>query len=123
MKRGFLTMLAIYLMLVVGIDAQEKWWPSEWGAEDQRGAANRLTPAKVIEASKLIKTGQVYQLGKVYENGMPLFGSRHIPPNPMCPSLEGSSSGGVRSKNSVANSWTVLSFVTTLTAPRSSVTK
>jgi kynurenine formamidase len=77
MKRGFLTMLAIYLMLVVGIDAQEKWWPSEWGSEDQRGAANRLTPAKVIEASKLIKTGQVYQLGKVYENGMPLFGSRH----------------------------------------------
>ena len=21
-----------------------KWWPSKWGAEDQRGAANLMTP-------------------------------------------------------------------------------
>ena len=31
-----------------------RWWPSEWGPDDQRGAANRLTPAKVIEAAGLI---------------------------------------------------------------------
>ena len=24
-----------------------KWWPSRWGADDQRGAANRLTPDRV----------------------------------------------------------------------------
>ena len=32
-----------------------KWWPSEWGADDQRGAANRLTAAKVLEAKDLIR--------------------------------------------------------------------
>lgn len=54
------------------------WFPSEWGANDQRGAANRLTPAKVLEASRLIRQGTVYQLGHVYEAGMPNFGSRHF---------------------------------------------
>src|SRR6516225_5318652 len=53
-----------------------KWWPSEWGADDQRGAANRLTADKVLEAKKLIKTGKVYQLGRLYERGMPLPGKR-----------------------------------------------
>ena len=55
-----------------------KWWPSEWGADDQRGAANRLTPEKVIEAAQLIKTGKVYHVGQVYEKGMPLVGQRHF---------------------------------------------
>ncbi len=49
---------------------------SPWGADDQRGASNRLTPAKTLEAAALIKQGKVYQLGRVYEMGMPLYGSR-----------------------------------------------
>jgi kynurenine formamidase len=57
--------------------AQDNWYPSKWGAEDQRGAANRITPAKVLEAKNLIVRGQPYQLGRVYEAGMPLFGTRH----------------------------------------------
>lgn len=55
-----------------------KWWPSEWGADDQRGAANRWTPAKVLEAKNLIRTGKVYQLGRVYEQEMPTPGKRHF---------------------------------------------
>ena len=31
-----------------------KWWPSEWGAGDQRGAANRVTPEKTLQGTKLI---------------------------------------------------------------------
>lgn len=53
------------------------WYPSPWGAADQRGAANRITPAKVLEAKDLITRGAVYQLGRTYETGMPLFGTRH----------------------------------------------
>ncbi len=52
------------------------WWPSNWGPDDQRGAANRITPERVLEAAKLITQGKIYQLGRVYEEGMPLFGSR-----------------------------------------------
>jgi kynurenine formamidase len=56
---------------------QDVWYPSRWGANDQRGAANRLTPTKVLEARNLITKGTVYQLGHVYETGMPMFGTRH----------------------------------------------
>ena len=49
---------------------------SPWGTDDQRGATNRLTPAKTLEAAALIKQGKVYQLGRTYEAGMPLYGSR-----------------------------------------------
>jgi kynurenine formamidase len=52
--------------------------PSRWGAADQRGAANRITAAKVLEAKNLITTGTTYQLGHVYEAAMPLFGTRHF---------------------------------------------
>src|SRR5215831_14583579 len=55
----------------------DRWYPSRWGANDQRGAANRMTPAKVLEAKNLITRGAVYQLGRVYEAGMPMFGTRH----------------------------------------------
>lgn len=53
------------------------WWPSEFGADDQRGAVNRITPAKVLEATALVTEGRVYPLGQTYEPGMPLFGTRH----------------------------------------------
>jgi kynurenine formamidase len=49
-----------------------------WGPTDQRGAANRITPQKVLEAKSLMTRGTVYQLGHVYEQSMPLFGTRHF---------------------------------------------
>src|SRR5436190_19595582 len=55
----------------------DRWYPSRWGANDQRGAANRMTPAKVLEAKSLITRGTVYSLGRLYEPGMPMFGTRH----------------------------------------------
>jgi kynurenine formamidase len=73
-----------------------RWWPSEWGPEDQRGAANRLTPQKVEEAARLICTGKVYQLGHVYEQGMPLAGKRHF-----SLTIPGSPTGGPDGENRI----------------------
>ncbi|NOT55290.1 MAG: hypothetical protein HOP18_11840, partial [Deltaproteobacteria bacterium] len=47
--------MSIALTLVSTAVAQDtpmgaKWWPSEWGPEDQRGAANRITPQKILQA-------------------------------------------------------------------------
>jgi kynurenine formamidase len=56
----------------------DNWYPSPWGPADQRGAANRITPAKVLEAKNLMTRGAVYQLGRTYEAAMPLFGTRHF---------------------------------------------
>lgn len=53
-----------------------KWWPSPYGADDEAGATNLITPEKVLAAAKLIKTGNVIKIGRDYEKGMPLFGSR-----------------------------------------------
>jgi kynurenine formamidase len=66
-----------------------RWWPTEWGPDDQQGAGNRLTPARVLEANRLIRSGRIYSLGRVYEEGMPLAGKRHfaltIPGSPTDP--------------------------------------
>jgi kynurenine formamidase len=70
--------LAVVLIVVscASVGQTDKWYPSRWGTDDQRGAANRITPAKVVEAAGLIRKGTVYQLGRVYEAGMPLLATR-----------------------------------------------
>jgi kynurenine formamidase len=80
MKKTFCLMAATAVLLLAGYTwAQtDAWYPSRWGAADQRGAANRITPAKVLEAKNLITRGTVYQLGRAYEAGMPVFGTRHF---------------------------------------------
>jgi kynurenine formamidase len=62
----------------VALGQADSWFPSRWGAADQRGAANRITPAKVLEAKSMITAGNLYQLGRPYENGMPMVGVRHF---------------------------------------------
>ena len=52
------------------------FWPSQWGADDQAGASNHITPAKVMAAVSLIETGDIYELGPTVQHGMPLFGNR-----------------------------------------------
>ena len=85
-RSGLATVVVVALFVVPGLFglavAQETpigpvCWPSEWGPDDQRGAANRITPAKVMEAVSLIREGKIYQLGRVYEHGMSMPGKRH----------------------------------------------
>jgi kynurenine formamidase len=54
------------------------WWPSPWGADDERGASNRITPERVLAAARLIREGKIYSLGRTYEPGMPSSGNRHF---------------------------------------------
>lgn len=54
----------------------EKWWPSEFGADDQAGAVNYITPQKRLEAIKLVKQGKTLTLGMPYQAGMPLIPGR-----------------------------------------------
>lgn len=76
----------------------DKWWPSRWGAEDQRGAANLMTPERALNAARLIQEGQVYQLGRIYEHGMPLPGKRHF-----SLTIPGSPSDGPSGKNRIVS--------------------
>ena len=56
--------------------AAAKWWPSRWGAADEAGASNLITPEKVLDAVRWIKEGRIFRIGRVYEAGMPMFGAR-----------------------------------------------
>jgi kynurenine formamidase len=58
--------------------APEQRCPSKWGANDERGAANHMSPATVLRAAQLIRTGEVFELGWVLEPNMPLFGTRRF---------------------------------------------
>jgi hypothetical protein len=78
LRIGLLAAAAIVVVAAGVARGQSAGWPpSRWGADDQRGAANRITPAKVLEAKTLITRGTIYQLGRVYEAAMPMFGTRH----------------------------------------------
>ena len=52
---------------------------SRWGAGDQLGAANQLTPETTLAALALAKTGNVLDLSHVIENGAPYMGPNQTP--------------------------------------------
>ena len=63
-----------------------KWWPSRWGPQDEAGASNWITPAKVLEVAQLIKTGKIYEMGHLYQAEQPAFRDPRVhPPDPREP--------------------------------------
>ena len=81
-------LLAVFsLSAMAGIYWPEKWYPSKWGPDDEKGSFNTITPQKIMSSLKIAKTGKVYRLGRPYTGDMPKFGSRtyslHIPGLPV----------------------------------------
>ena len=58
-------------------DGQQPWWPSRYGADDQLGTLNEITPAVVRAAISLVKTGTVVDLGRVLDEDAPKFPGRY----------------------------------------------
>lgn len=56
----------------------QDWFPSKWGAEDQLGAANLITPEPVLAAAKMVKPGKTYNLGTVVDSKAPAFPPRSM---------------------------------------------
>jgi len=53
------------------------WWPSRYGADDQIGSLNEITPAGVLAAVALVKRGVVADLGRVLDEDTPKFPGRY----------------------------------------------
>lgn len=70
--------LAGAMMLGTAASAQEDWYPSKYGADDEIGAANLLSPEKVLEAAELITTGKTYALGVPVGRETPAFPPRSL---------------------------------------------
>ena len=75
-----LKIIAVALACAVStsVIADPKCEPSPWGPDDQIGAANRVTPASVLDAAKLIKTGKTYSLGITIDHTTPAFPPRGL---------------------------------------------
>jgi kynurenine formamidase len=58
-------------------EGQAPWWPSRYGAEDQIGMLNEITPEGVRAASALVKTGTVVDLGRTLDEDTPKFPGRY----------------------------------------------
>ncbi len=59
-----------------GAAAQASWYPSKFGANDEIGSANYLTPAVALQAARLVRTGKVYSLGITVNTTTPAFPPR-----------------------------------------------
>ncbi len=74
---GALGSVVIMVLLAVSVGAQtEKCKPSKWGPDDEIGAANRITPERVLAAARLVKTGKTYPLGITIDRNTPAFPPR-----------------------------------------------
>ena len=83
-------MKSLAIVIVLGLsafsaDATAQSWqppspsercPSKWGATDERGSGNHMTPANVLRAAHLIKTGETFELSHVLGRDMPLVPGR-----------------------------------------------
>ena len=56
--------------------ATAPWWPSKYGADDQAGALNEITPTKVLRAVGLVRQGVVRDLAHVLHADVPAFPGR-----------------------------------------------
>src|SRR5262245_10298623 len=81
------THLATMIMVLTGSSAYAQSWqppsesqrcPSKWGADDQRGSANRMNAETVLRATRLIKSGEMFELGRVLSQSMPFFPGRRF---------------------------------------------
>ena len=50
-----------------------------WGADDERGAANYITPEAIVAAAGLIRTGKVFSLASPLDEKGPVFPPRRPP--------------------------------------------
>lgn len=70
--------LAVAMCAVSPAHAADDCAPSRWGAADEIGNANLITPASVLAASKLVRTGKTYSLGIVIGPKTPAYPPRTL---------------------------------------------
>lgn len=70
------TGLSLVLIVATSAVSADECVPSPWGADDQIGAANRISPERTLAAAKLVKRGESHPLGIVIDPSMPAFPPR-----------------------------------------------
>jgi len=68
--------MALAMAMAAGVHAQDTEMKWKWGKDDTIGAANYMSPERVVQAAGLIKTGKTYSLGMELNRDFPAWGSR-----------------------------------------------
>ncbi|SEL16547.1 Kynurenine formamidase [Roseovarius nanhaiticus] len=74
--------LAALLALTAGAaaaqDTKPEWATSQWGPDDEIGAANTMTPERIKSAAGLVTEGKMYSLGMIVGSDTPAFPPRSL---------------------------------------------
>lgn len=83
------TAAAAALAVVAGSAVAQDCKPSKWGAKDEIGNANLVTPARVKAALGLVKQGKTHPLGIVIDSSTPAFPPRSLSLEVVQPNQQG----------------------------------
>lgn len=89
MKHAFIAGLACAFSVAAGAVFAADCAPSKWGADDEIGSANLVTPENTLMAAKLIKQGKSLPLGIVIDSSTPAFAPRSLNLQVVQPSQQG----------------------------------
>ena len=99
MKRLSLAALALLPLLAAAPAQAQNCTPSKWGANDQIGALNNITPANVLEATKLVKRGKSIRMGIETNSRTPAYPPRTFSLTVLSPGQENGVSLGATKTN------------------------
>ncbi len=89
MQNRLITGLACAVCLSATGALAQDCTPSKWGADDQLGAANLITPDNTLKAAALIKQGKSVPLGIVIDANTPAFPPRSLSLQVVQPNQQG----------------------------------
>lgn len=78
MRTTVIAGFACAISICAGAVFAEDCKPSKWGAEDEIGSANLISPESTLAAAKLIKQGKSTPLGIVIDSSTPAFAPRSL---------------------------------------------
>ena len=70
--------IILLLAMISPVAISQECLPSKWGADDEIGAANHVSPARTLAAAALIKKGESHPLGIVVDSEVPAFPPRSM---------------------------------------------
>jgi kynurenine formamidase len=90
MKPNRMLLAAATALLAASVHGQalQSCHKGKWGADDQKGALNNITPANVLEAARLVKRGKAVRMGIETNSRTPAFPPRTFSVTVLTPGQE-----------------------------------
>ena len=83
--------------MVVGVTTttQQRWWPSAFGADDERGMLNHVDERKRLQALRLVSEGRLFDLSHELHEDIPVFPGRFFRQTLVTTAHHANAGGGV----------------------------